>query len=480
MLTDAEQEREWLRCRGSMPYFVDRYCQIYDATGGAWVPFRLWQEQYHTLRTMVENRLVVILKARQEGLSWLVLGFGLGLMLFQPAATVLIFSKRDDEAVYLLDERLKGMYRRLPEWMQARRMTADSAHEFGLSNGSIARAFPTTGGDSYTATLAIVDEADLVPDLGALMRAVKPTIDGGGRMVLVSRADKSRPRSEFKRIYRSAKAGLTEWAAVFLPWWVRPERDEAWYEAQKADVLHRTGSLDDLHEQYPATDEEALAPRSLDKRIAAGWINQCFAREALTPGPSPVQITGEGSSSPPAIPGLRVYRGPVVGRRYVVGCDPAEGNPTSDDSAIEVLDWDSGEECATLAGQYEPAVIAAHAARLAEWYNRAAIMVERNNHGHATILWLQENSYLRRLLGYDGKEGWLNNVKGKALMYDHAADAFRDGECIVHDEETYVQLLGVEGSTLRAPEGERDDRAVAFALANVGRLGGVVEGQLFW
>jgi len=56
----------------------------------------------------------------------------------------------------------------------------DAARTWALANGSVARAFPTNAGDSYTATLAIVDEADLVPDLDRLMRSVKPTIDAGG------------------------------------------------------------------------------------------------------------------------------------------------------------------------------------------------------------------------------------------------------------------------------------------------------------
>ena len=102
-----------------------------------------------------------------------------------------------------------------------------------------------------------------MPDFGALMASVKPTIDGGGRMILVSRADKGRPNSPFKRIYR-ARTGRTEWKAVFLPWSARPDRDAACNEALRPDILHRTGSLDELHEQYLATDAEALLPRTLD------------------------------------------------------------------------------------------------------------------------------------------------------------------------------------------------------------------------
>ncbi len=122
-------------------------------------------------------------------MSWLVISYALWQMIFRPAATVLVFSRRDTEALYLLsDDRLRGMYSRLPEWMKGGHgLVIDSGHEFSMQNGSSARAFPTSVGDSYTASLAIVDEADLVPDLNWLMRVVKPTIDGGGKMILLSR-----------------------------------------------------------------------------------------------------------------------------------------------------------------------------------------------------------------------------------------------------------------------------------------------------
>ena len=45
----------------------------------------------------------------------------------------------------------------------------------------------------------------------------------------------------------------------------------------------------------------------------------------------------------------------------------------------------------------------------------------------------------------------------------------RDGEAVIHDPETFSQLASIEGATLRAPEGQPDDRATAFALAVAGR-----------
>jgi hypothetical protein len=268
----AQYRKEIYECRRSVAYFLDTYGHLYDATLGAWVPFRLWRAQWQVLHTLVDHRLTVILKARQLGLTWLVLGLALWLILFHPAATVLLFSRRDEEAVDLLRVRLRGLYDRLPGWLQVRSFAADNDHEWRLSNGSRVLALPTTAGDSYTASLAIVDEADLVPDLTKLLSAVKPTIDGGGRLILLSRADKSRPQSPFKKIYTAARQGQTGWVSVFLPWSARPDRDAAWYAAQHADILHRTGASDELHEQYPASDTEALAPRALDKRIAPSWL----------------------------------------------------------------------------------------------------------------------------------------------------------------------------------------------------------------
>lgn len=459
-MTQDEQIREVARCLYSPAYFIGTYCQIYDATAGEWIKFDLWPEQKNTLTTLLNNLLVIILKARQLGLTWLVLGFALWQMIFQPVATVLLFSRRDDEAKYLLSvERLKGMWNRLPDFLKVGlSVELDNEHEWGLSNGSISRAFPTSAGDSYTASMAIVDEADLVPDLNKLMRAVKPTIDAGGRMILLSRSDKSAPQSEFKAIYRAAKAGRSPWKAVFLPWWVRPSRDAAWYQMQRDDIESRTGSLDDLWEQYPASDTEALAPRTLDKRIPAPWIERCY--QELQPASIP---------SAPAIPGLEIYRQPVPGRRYVIGGDPAEGNPTSDDSALTVQDLVTGEEMAALAGKYQPAVFGGQIDQIGRYYNNADVLVERNNHGHAVLMWLFEHSRLRVLDGYDDKPGWLSSKLGKTMLYDSEAEVFRNRNTVLHSFDSYTQLSSIEGATLLAPDGERDDRADSHALATLAR-----------
>lgn len=453
----AQQQAELRACKGSPAHFINTYAQVYDATARDWLAFRLWPAQARVLVDLEQHRLTCIVKARQLGLSWLVVGWALWLMLFRPAATVLFFSKRDAEAVHLLNFRLRGMLGRLPAWL-AQEVTVDNAHDLRLANGSTGLAFPTTGGRSYTATLAVVDEADFAENLDGLLNAVKPTIDAGGRLVLVSTSNKAQPESAFKRIYRAAERSENSYRPVFLPWSARPERTAAWYAAQRADVLARTGALDDLYQEYPTSVMEAFAPRARDRRFSAEWLSR-----ADRTGGDPV-VGG------PALPGLVVFAEPVAGGVYVIGADPAEGNPQSDESAAVVLDVPThgrpgGRQMAVLGGRVEPAVFGAQLAALAAYYNGAAVLVERNNHGHAVQLWLREFAPTRLLNGLDGKPGWLSSGRGKAVALDAAAEAIRDGGAWVRDRETLAQLASIEGTSLRAPVGQHDDRAVALCLA---------------
>lgn len=466
----ADQEREIKRCAASALWFITHYVQIEDVQHArGWIPFEPWPAQADVVRALFAHRFFVVLKARQLGMTWLMLAYALWLMLFRPQASILLFSRRDDEARELL-RRLKGMFRRLPDWLQdlardtpeSDRVTTDNEHVWELGSGSTARAFPSTAGDSYTGTFALVDEADLVPDLDALLASVQPTVEAGGQLVLVSRANKKTPASAFKAIYRAAAAGLNAWAAVFLPWHARPGRDQAWYEGQVRDALSRDSSLDFVWEQYPATAEEALAPRQKDKRLPAAWLMRCY--EPLDPIPRE-QLPG----GAPLIEGLEVYREPAYKGQYVIGADTAEGNPQSDDSAAAVLDAATGEEVAALCGKFEPTVYALHLEALARWYHDAPVLVERNNHGHAVIATLRLGGKTTLLRGEDHRWGWLTNARGKAQMYADFARTLRDRGTTLHSRATYEQLAGIEGATLSAPEGEADDRAVSFVVAEQAR-----------
>lgn len=464
-------------CASNFLYFVTEFCFIYDATEKKWIPFDLWDEQLRVAEDLTAFRLVTILKARQLGMTWLVLAYALWLMIFHPIATVLLFSLRDTEAVYLLsDQRLKGMYKKLPYWFLLRKMNDDGslswiprgrevksdAHEWILANDSNAKAFPTSAGDSYTASLAIIDEADLVPDLAAMLLKIKPTIDGGGKLFLVSKVDKSQPLSYFKQIYRAAKASdsdFIEWHSIFLPWHARPERTKEWYDLQCKQALKIDKVLDAVYENYPATDLEALAPKSLDKRIHFDFIKAVYFEKPTIE-----------DSQAPYLPSLKIFTKPSPTRYYVAGADPAEGNPASDPSSCIIVDEISGAEVAKISGRFEIASFVGYVEQLCAYYNNAAVLVERNNHGHAVIGLLEEHKLILPISGSDKRYGWLDNHRGKVILYDNCARIIQSEDCLICDVETQSQLAAIEGSTLCAPKGMHDDEADAFALAQMARV----------
>lgn len=469
ILEDIQRER----CFRDKAYFIRNFCQIYSTAGegeaGNWIRFDLWDEQIEVIEVIHNNQKVIILKARQVGLTWLVLAIALWMMIFQPIATILVYSARDTEAIYLLsDDRLRGMYYRLPAFLRVRKdefnnwvplhIVDDDKHLFSLSNLSNIRAFPTSAGDSYTATLAIVDEADNSNDLNKLLQRVKPTIDAGGKLILLSRSYKDRPESAFKKIYRAAKEKLNNYAHVFLPWSVVPTRTDEWYEEEKRDSFATVGTLDNVWESYPATDAEALAPKEQDKRFPSQWLLDCYDDKAQP-------VSAEVLRQMPNIPHAAVvYELPNERCEYRIGADPAEGNPNSDDSSLCVAEKLTGRQVAKLSGKFEPRLFASHIDQMSKLYRSAPALVERNNHGHAVILACQDLG-VKLLNGYDEKPGWLNNAKGKVWLYDNAAEMLRTKDCEITDFRTYSQLASIEAATLLAPDGMPDDEADAFCLA---------------
>ncbi len=323
MTTEEQRQRAELEaCTKDPAYFVFNYVYLLNKPAGggvgAWVPFKLWPFQVEVLDAFRDNGRVIVLKARQLGLSWLALAFAMWLMLFRPIAEILIFSKTEEEAIVMLEERLKGIYRLLPDWMKCRQVDTDQATKWILSNGSTARAFSKRGGDSYNASLVILDEFDVldVKDQDRIMRAVDPTVGDGGKLFQISRVDKDKPESMFKVTFKGSwerrrRGEASQWAPIFLGWHVRPDRDRAWYESKALEILERTGSHDDLHEQYPATPEEALQPRTLNKRFPAGWLGAVYARL------KPLDLSIH--TSIPPVEGLRVYAMPEDGVGYVMG-----------------------------------------------------------------------------------------------------------------------------------------------------------------
>lgn len=482
MPIEDEYKPERQRCAGQSAhdaeaciYFIENYVQIYDARNRRWIPFVLWDFQKEAVAAMLTHKYLAWLKARQLGATWIALAVALWETLFWPIAQNLLFSRREVEAAYLLGKkRFSGMYTRLPLWMKQDTIIVEKYTEFALSNGSSVMAFPSNAGDSYTGTRVIVDEADLVSDLDDLLQSVEPVIEHGGSIVLIFRPYKKRPASLAKNIFRAAVRGISEYYPIFTPWYANPTRSQEFYDTQVKSSLEKTGTLDTVYENYPATVEEALAPEQKGKRLPHLILERCYQPEQVIK-----------PTDAPDYPDLRIYEEPQRNHRYVIGMDSAEGLASSDNSVSLILDVDTGKQVAILTGKIAPTIQSAMTAVIADYYNKAWLMPEANNHGYTVVQWFLNNGYRSRVLhGHiKNKYGWTTTSTSKVILYDSAADALEAGELTITDDLTFASLAAIESGTLEAPPGADDevgmigdDEAMAFVIANQGRIAALKRG----
>lgn len=466
MADEHDRAVAWAKCAADAAYACHHYGVIDDAqghgAGGGVMPFHLWPAQAGVMWALMTRRLIIILKARQLGISWICCWYALWLCLWQDGKVVLLFSKGQAEANELL-RRIKDLYDRLPDWMRAAgpALAKDNTEELVWANGSRVRSLPASqgAGRGHTASLVILDEAAFLQFADQLYTALKPTIDAGGQLVIISTANGI--GNLFHQLWTKAVAGLSDFTTIFLPWWSRPGRTASWYAAQLAEYTDPQM----VKQEYPGTATEAFLV-SGRTRFAAEWVAHqgANARPGLPRGQWPEPLR--------PIQGLAVYAPPTPGRRYVLAGDVAEGLESGDYSAATLIDAETWEELAALHGHWEPDEYAGLLHQVAEVYN-AEIAVERNNHGHAVLATLRRLCPRRIAEGHDERQGWLTNAQTKPQMIDLLATALRDAAltgagAVVRTQaaldELQIYRIGKSGDT-GAPSGYHDDRVMSWAIA---------------
>lgn len=450
------QAIERTTCAISPGYFIDNYLQIDDPNqpGSDWFPFKLWPAQRIAVKEIINNKKLIILKARQLGITWLVLAYCLHMMIFKPGSVIMLFSKNGTDAKELI-RRLSGMIERLPDWLRPE-LEKDLTKELHFTNLSRAMSFATTkaSGRSFTASFVLIDEAAFIPFLQQLLNSAEATVDSGGQLAIVSTNDKEKPNNGFATLYRRTLEGRSEFKEHFIPWYGRPGRDAEWYEGKVINKIQ-----DDLWQEYPETPEQALAGKTTSKRFSQKWVENCTLDDD--------SLTHYGRAGLPKINGVVYYRQPQEGRDYLVTCDTAEGDPGSDPTAFAVWDALLYEEVAFGMGQWQPGVTAGYLWRLAQAYNNAIICVERNNHGHAVNLSLRESWEYPLIYRnpFDGKDGWYSSARTKTIAMDKLGDLMDDGEIGMRSKVMLMQIGNIDANTMEAPEGDHDDAALVAVIA---------------
>ena len=459
--------RNFVSPDGKEPDFLDHVkilerAQIHSGVSGGAVPFQKWPYLTGLASAIVENRLVSVLKARQLGFSWTCAAYAAWLLTFNHGTNVLMISKGQTEAFSLLDK-VRFILKNLPgDWQDT--LSPDSRSEIGIPNrDSKVLALPSTedAGRSETASVVIQDEADFHEYHAQNYTAVKPTIDGGGQMIMGSTSNKREMSSLFKELYRSAPDN--GWKTLFVPWHARPGRDEKWYERTKdsVPVLDLEGMSPEqyMEQEYPGEETEALAPPKaqsiFDRDMIIGMAEECKA---------PIRQVG------PA----HIYQEPRVGRRYVAGTDVASGVGL-DYSVTVILDVNSGYVVADLVtNALAPEDFSVASMNMLEVYDNPDWAIE-NNFSDTVLTVARDENYpklYRRTVGR-GKtarreHGWRTDRMSRQNLFDELRQTFNDGHLTIPNKQgldEFSTIIAAPGEKPQAMGGAHDDYVMALGIA---------------
>lgn len=243
--------------------FIENYIKIQDLDSGGAIPFKLWPKQKEVIDVFHKNRLTIVLKARQLGLTWLALAYALTQMLSRKGYQVSALSKGEKEAHELV-RRVRFMLRYLPQYIASegektsKYVTWEGTtekvvihHPFGEDSVFMSFSASPDSGRTFTSSLVIIDEWAFQEYAEEIWTAAYPTINRptGGKVIGLSTGKRG---SFFEKVWNEACAGMNGFKPVFLSWKSDPRRDAEWYENTKANLPNA------YKVEYPSTPEDAF------------------------------------------------------------------------------------------------------------------------------------------------------------------------------------------------------------------------------
>jgi len=427
------------------------------------------------------GRQNIVLKARQMGMTtWVAGRFFLKTITAQGVLTVQVAQTREAaEGIFRMVQRfwecLPEEYREGPLRLSRSNVGQMVFAELDSEYRVVSASDENAGRGLTIQNLHCSEVARWPGDAGATLAGLRAALAPGGEMVM-----ESTPHGAYGAFYEEwgrAAFDDSRMARHFLPWW--------WEEKYVADpVFDLSLAEEELVARFELTREQIGFRRGLEASYR-GLRAQEFAEDAETC----FKATGECCFEVSAIEGrmaevgrplevrrggaLQVWLPPVGGKEYLVGVDTAGGGSDGDFAAVQVIERESGLQCAELRERLGALELARVTAALAREYGGALVAVERNNHGAAVLAYLDATErYTRVWAGRDGVAGWLTTAGSKPGMVSRMGALLVESSWMFFSKRmleecrTYVTF---EGGRTGAVSGAHDDCLMAMAVAQAVR-----------
>jgi hypothetical protein len=426
----------------------------------------------------------IVLKARQMGITTWVAGRLFLKTITRPGTLTLEVAHTQEaaEEIFRIVHRFLGW---LPEELRAGPLRTSRANTRQIvfpemdSEYRVVTAGDRNAGRGLTVQNLHCSELARWPgDAAETLAGLRAALAPGAEVIL-----ESTPKGVGGCFYDEwCKARETGTVQHFFPWWMEASyRSEAVDEASLTDeelalmAQHRLSRRQIGYRRRIRADFRSMAAQEYAEDaercfLASGEsvFELASVEERLKTAPEPMERRRNGD--------LEVWLPPLPGRRYLVAVDPAGGGSGGDYSAMEVLELETGLQCAEFAGHVGGLELARLAAEVGHDYNDAWIVVERNNHGNGVLAHLGNACRYEKIYcqggRHGGEAGWLTT----SLSWPAALGRF--DAALVEEPERFMsrKLLGECRSFVRLPNGSsgaqagtHDDRVMAMAIGLAAR-----------
>lgn len=468
--------RELVEASESFAYFLRHHVYIAernpsgDVTGV--IQWEWWPDVHDPMTEDLERaERLIILKARQLGVSWMLAAWMVHGAMFMPNFLGGVVSAGEAEATEFL-WKCHFIIDHLP-WDPPPTLETDNSLELGFAaSGGRIIGYPSTpkAGRGYTFSRWVTDEAAFHQYAARNFAAYSAATVGP--IVIVSSAgdDERRVTTDwFQRMWLGARDGANRFAARFYPVSVRPGRDEEWKADKRAEMAATPGQYE---REYPETPEQAFRSMLL-LRFDVAAIDEGVAYAKTQ---RPLEAVNDLPDILRGCAALRVWSTPRPGVPYVIGGDGSKGVGADYADAV-VMEARTLRTVAELwSNTMEPAEFGARLAALAKWYNNAWSMIGRR-WGETLIVQLTlagcrvwaERTPAQIREGKPGIPGFDETGHSKPALIDDLALAIQSraltdpspafwGECAVY-------ILDPTTGKTNAAVGHHDDTVTARALA---------------
>jgi hypothetical protein len=442
---------EYDECAADFFYWLAHYGWMRDEEGEVPGPgITLWPDQREYLERYRAGEWLICGKSRRVGLSWLATLADLHDLMFCSNVGLGVIAQNDFWAKFHLG-RLTWVYDQQPEYLKRAKPVKgkDNKHEFGLTNGSSYSAYPCTPSQARGAggkRIRLEELAFFEVDAELVLAAVYGATRDRGQVVVISTGNGE--GGPFHRLWNASALGQSRFTPIFLSWRARPDRPDNFRDGMSA--LER--------QEFPETPSEMFLGtgfKFFDLELLS-HLEREYTREPLRQwNEAGVEWT--------------MYVEPQPGRVYVAGGDPADGG--GDGCSADFVDLETGEQVLHLHSYIVQAEqFADHVYQAALQYNRAYLVIERNNMGSAVLAVLNMLGY-NNLYYQQERAGWVTDSASRPVLLNHTRRALKAGQLTIHHTETYRQLrmFGFYGNRWQHPDGDYDDCVFSLGLAQQGR-----------